>query len=296
VYTLQRDLAQLSVQTDAPDADGRAWRAALLLAKAHSMPLWADDTALRALADSEAIPTFGTLHLLAAVTDTCQIEIPSPKELNAALVAARAVDLPLPAPWSICAQKDDWDPAGYSALTISRPAVWADQAASFGQYRNLIRGLLARDPEADQTDYVAGWAAAAANGIAWATPPGGRPKAVGALLAWTALNAEPMLTAQVIQAHVARRSTAGDQRPAHAGQVLGALLSIATSIEARAFPGGDGIQNVVTILADAIRATADGITTAAIVATALSTLNDEYRTRAMNAFLASPAAARPENR
>jgi hypothetical protein len=58
---LQRDLAHLSVQADAPDAEGRAWRAALLLAKALSAPLWADDNALRALAASEAVPAFGTL-------------------------------------------------------------------------------------------------------------------------------------------------------------------------------------------------------------------------------------------
>lgn len=290
---LQRDLDQLSIQADAPDAERRAWRAALLLAKAHSIPLWADDVALRMLADSETVPTFGTPHLLAVVTNTGQIEVPAPDQLTAALVAARAVDLPLPAPWSICAQKDNWNPAGYTALAISRPAAWANQAASFGQFRNLIRGLLARDPEADHTDDVVGWTAAAASGIAWATPPGGRPKAVGALLAWTALNAEPMLNAQVIHAHMARRPSGRAEEPEHAGKLLGALLSVATAIQARAFPDGDGIQHVVTTLADAIRTTADGITTAAIVARALSTLSDEYRTRAMSAFLASPPAAHP---
>lgn len=292
---LQRDLAHLSVQADAAEAEGRAWRAALLLAKALSVPLWADDIALRALAATEAVPAFGTLDLLAAGEGTGQIETPSAKQLKAALVAARAVDLPLPAPWSLCAQKDGWDPAGYTALSISRPAAWVNQAASFRQYRDLIRGVIARDPEADPTDLVAGWAAAAASGIAWATPPGGRPKAVGALLAWTALNAEPMLDAQTIHAHMTGGHTAGSEAPPHAGKVLSALLSVAASVQSRAFPDGDGIHHVVTSLADAIRTTADGITTAAIVARALSTLSEEHRARAMTALLASPATARPED-
>jgi nucleoside phosphorylase len=291
---LQHDLASLSVQADAPDAEHRTWRAALLLAKALSVPLWADDIALRALADSEAVPAFGTLDLLGAAEETGRLEAPPRKQLNAALVAARAVDLPLPAPWPLCAQKDAWDPAGYTALSISRPAAWADQAASFRQYRNLIRGLIAQYPEADPTDCVAGWAAAAASGVAWATPPGGRPKAVGALLAWTALNAEPMLDARTIQSHMTGRRPAESERPPHVGKVLGALLSVAASLQSRAFPDGDGIHHVVTILADAIRTTADGITTAAIVARALSMLSEEYRARAMTALLASPAAARPE--
>jgi nucleoside phosphorylase len=291
---LQRDLAHLSVQADAPDAEGRAWRAALLLAKALSAPLWADDNALRALAVSEAVPAFGTLDLLAAAAQAGQIQAPPAKQLNAALVAARAVDLPLPAPWPVCAQKDGWDPAGYTALTISRPAAWADQTASFGQYQKLIRALIAQDPEAIVAGRVAGWAAAAASGLAWATPPGGRPKGVGALLAWTALNAEPMLDPRTIQAHISALRPKEGEEPPHAGQVLGALLSVADSLQARAFPGGDGIYHVVTVLADAIRTSADGITTAAIVARALSTLSEEYRARAMTALLASPPAARPD--
>ena len=214
----------------------------------------------------EAIPAFGTLDLLAAAAKTGQIQAPPAKQLNAALVAARAVDLPLSAPWPVCAQKDGWDPAGYTALTISRPAAWADQAASFRQYQKLIRALIAQDPEAIVAGRVAGWAAAAASGLAWATPPGGRPKAVGALLAWTALNAEPMLDARTIQAHISGLRPKEGEEPPHAGQVLGALLSVADSLQAKAFPDGDGIYHVVTVLADAIRTSADGITTAALVA------------------------------
>ena len=56
----------------------------------------------------------------------------------------------------------------------------------------------------------------------------------------------------------------------------------------------DGVYHVVTFLADAIRTSADGITTAALVARALSTLTEEYRSRAMTALLASPPAARPD--
>jgi nucleoside phosphorylase len=289
--TLQRDLAHLSVQADAPGGERRAWLAALQLAKKVSVPLWADDIALRALAAAEGIPAFGTLDLLAAAADAGQLQAPPAKQLTAALTAARIVDLPLPAPWPLCAQKDGWDPGGYTALSISRPAAWSDQVASFEQYRHLIHALITHDPGTDPAGPVARWAAAAATGLAWATPPGGRPKAVGALLAWTALNAEPTLDATTIHAHTTGPHAASSDRPPHAGKVLGALLSVATSLESMAFPGGDGIHHVITILADAIRTTADGITTAAIVARAVSTLSEEHHARAMTALLTSPPAA-----
>jgi hypothetical protein len=288
---LQHDLASLSVLADAPGGERRAWLAALQLAKKLSVSLWADDIALRALAATENVPAFGTPDLLTAAADTGQIQVPPARQLTAALVAARVVDLPLPAPWPLCAQKDGWDPTGYTALSISRPAAWADQAASFEQYRNLIRALITQDPGTDPVGRVARWAAAAASGVAWATPPGGRPQAVGALLAWTALNAEPMLDTTTIHAHMTSRHAASSEGPPDAGKVLGALLSVATSLQSTAFPDGDGIHHVVTILADAIRTTADGVTTAAIVARAASTLSEEHRARAMTALLASPAAA-----
>jgi hypothetical protein len=129
-------LAHLSIHADTPDAEGRAWRAALLLAKALSVPLWADDTALRALAANEGIPSFGTLDLLIAASQTGQIQAPSPKQLDTALVAIRAVDLPVSAPWPVSAQKDGWDPAGYTALTISRPRPGPTRPLPSGSTRN----------------------------------------------------------------------------------------------------------------------------------------------------------------
>jgi nucleoside phosphorylase len=292
---LQRDLAHLSIQPDIRDTERATWNSALLLAKEIGAPLWADDIALRALAHSDGIPAFGTLDLLDTASQHGQIGALSPEDLRSALVAARAVDLPFPAPWWICAQKEDWNPAGYTALSISRPAAWADHAASFTQYRDLIRNLVRRSSDDNMVERVAGWAGAAANGSAWAAPAGARPKVVGAMLAWTALTTEPMLDAATIRAHTSSPGKPPEGKtPAHAGKVLSALLSVASSVQASAFPYGDGIHHVVVTLADTIRTFADGITTAAIVARALSTLSDEHRSRAMTAFLASPAAATPK--
>ena len=53
-------------------------------------------------------------------------------------------------------------------------------------------------------------------------------------------------------------------------------------------------NQVVTVLADAIRTSADGVTTAALVARALSMLDEEYRARAMTALLSSPPVGRPD--
>jgi nucleoside phosphorylase len=291
---LQRDLVHLSVQPDAGEGEGERalWSAALLLAKETELPLWADDIALRAVAASEGIPAFGTLDLLKAADEESRIEMPSETALRAALTAARAVDLPLSKPWWVSAQDEDWDPNGYIALSVSRPAAWADQADSFAQYRDLIRIMVARSPKDTIIERIAGWANAAVNGIAWATPPGTRPRVVGALLAWTALNTEPMLNAATICAsiHTTDDSDNGLMEEL-AGKILSALLAVAISTQRNAFPDGDGVRHVVVALADTIRTVADGMTTAAVVARALSTLNnDQLRAQATAAFLASPPA------
>ena len=294
---LQSDLAHLSIQPDVRDNDRSTWNAALLLAKQAGVPLWADDIALRAIADSEGVQAFGTLDLLDEARRDGKLEQPTPEEVRAALVAARAVDLPFPAPWWVCAQDEDWNPGGYTALSISRPAAWANHSAAFGQYRDLIRNLVNQSSQEALVERVAGWAAAAANGSTWATWAGARPKVVGVLLAWTALNAEPMLNAATIRAHSLSPDWQQETvRPPHAGKVLDALLAIATITQATAFPDGDGIHHVIVTLADTIRTITDGITTAAVVAQALDALSDKHRTRAMAAFLASPAAAGPDKR
>jgi hypothetical protein len=295
---LQRDLTHLSIQSDIRAVERGAWStAAVLLAKKIGVPLWADDIALRTLADSEAVPAFGTLDLIAAAAENGQIAPPTPEELNKALVAARAVDIPFPAPWWVCAQSEDWDPCGYTALSISRPAAWSDYAASFTQYRSLIRKLIDQPSADDIVSRVAGWASAAAHGSAWASPSGARPKVVGVLLAWTALNTEPMLAPECIlaQAHSSGIPPQED-KPGYAGKMLDTLLTVATNTQSSAFPNGDAIHHVVITLADTIRTITDGISTAAIISRALDTLSEKHRTRAMMAFLASPAAADPAAR
>jgi nucleoside phosphorylase/tetratricopeptide (TPR) repeat protein len=294
---LQSDLAHLSIQPDVRDNDRSTWNAALLLAKQAGVPLWADDIALRVLADSEEVQAFGTLDLLDEARRDGRLEQPTQEDVRAALVVARAVDLPFPAPWWVCAQNEGWNPGGYTALSISRPAAWANHAAAFAQYRDLIRNLVNQSSQEALVERITGWAAAAATGSAWATWAGARPKVVGVLLAWTALNAEPMLDATTIRAHTLSPGRQPETvRPPHAGEVLDALLTIATAVQATAFPDGDGIHHVVVTLADTIRTITDGITTAAVVAQALDALSDEHRPQAMAAFLASPAAAGPDKR
>lgn len=287
---LRRDLALLSIQPDVRGAERAIWNSALLLAKESGTPLWADDVALHTVAHHEGIPVFGTLDLLDAAHDEHRVKAPSAEELRTALASARVVDLPMAKSWAACAQDDGWDPHGYTALSIGRPAAWADQAASFEQYRNLMRTLVNQFPRADSVDRITGWAHAAANGIAWSTPPSARPKVVGILLAWTALNTEPMLDTTTIINSSAVRGDHEEDIPENGGQTLNALLTIAASVQSSAFPDGDGIHQVVTALADTIRTVSDGITTAAVLARVLSQLDDELRARAMTAFLSSPAA------
>jgi len=305
---LASDLARLTIQPDAEDPDQHLWSAALRMARNLGLPLWADDNALATVAAHEGLATFSTLDLLEALEADDSIDVSGPDLLDQLSRDAGIVDLPLPADWATQARHDRFDPAAYLRLAISRPSAWIDHAASFGQYQRLIRTMLESPPvsradddagKADEAELAAvritAWAGAAANGIAWASPPPARCQVVGALLAWTALNAEPLLDSNAVLATSAGAPTAPDDagpgptpRP---GAVLGELLMIALAVQRGAFPAGDGVGSVIRTLADALRTVASGAQTAALIARAVETLNENLRTAAMTAFLASPPGA-----
>lgn len=276
---LAGDLAHLVVAADAQDSDRALWSAAVRLAGHLGTALWADDVALRDWARAEGVAAFSTLDLIDAARDRELDDAPSPEDIRCALVAARIVDLPLTVPWSSAARAENFDPGAYTALSISRRAAWRDVPASFLQYQQLMRQL----PSGD-VDRLTTWAALAVNGLAWAVPPPARARVVGALLAWTALNLEPLLAAErLIDPGMPVEAAA-------AGEVFRALLDVADTIGMTAFPGGDGIAETITIISQTLRSVSDGVTMSKLLARAISTLDQPHRSRAMTALLSSPAS------
>lgn len=183
---LLRGLLRHVETVPAPDgATGQHWDAAFTLARALGLPLWADDAALTSVCRSEGLGTFGTLDLLAALEERGLAAAGARDAGVDRLVAVRAVDLPVQHRLLDMAGADDWRPDGYAALLMARPANWTDVPAGLARYRTVVRAV----PDAARTPaLIAGWFEAAASGLAWAVPPGARSRAVGALMAWTALD------------------------------------------------------------------------------------------------------------
>jgi hypothetical protein len=253
--------------------------AALLLAKENGLALWADDLALRSAARAFGITAFSTLDLLTAAQ--CHMTF-DPEQVFAALVDNRVVDLPLPENWASVADQQGWRHDSYLAISIARPFAWRDLHAAFNGYRDLIRN---RPGDADFHD-VAQWAANAASGLAWRTPPPGRAKVVGSLLAWTALNSDPIFDSYLTQGQPIEQDSLA-QIPG-AGRHLQALLRVGDELRQTMFEFGDALEHIITALAHAFRAGMDQATTGRVMATVIGTLDSDYRGRALEAFLATP--------
>lgn len=225
---LLRGLLRHVEAVPAPDGDpGQHWDASFTLARALGLPLWADDAALVSVCRSEGVDVFGTLDLLSALEQRGL----APDGARAAavdrLVTVSAVDLPVQHRLLEMARADEWRPVGYAALLLARPANWTDVPAGLARYRLVVRAV----PDAARTPaLIAGWFETAASGLAWTVPPGARARAVGALMAWTALEDG---TAQAVPPlyEAAERVLAGsapgsDLPTAFAGAATESLLDI----------------------------------------------------------------------
>ncbi|MDQ3055428.1 MAG: 5'-methylthioadenosine/S-adenosylhomocysteine nucleosidase [Actinomycetota bacterium] len=276
---LHEDLRLLTLAPDPEDPQLETWNAALLLAKENGLALWADDLALRSAARAFDVAAFSTLDLLNAAQEHITF---NPEQVVATLVDNRVVDLPLPENWASVADDQGWKHNSYLAISIARPFAWRDLHAAFNGYRDLIRN---RPGDADFHD-VAQWAANAASGLAWRTPPPGRAKAVGSLLAWTALNSDPIFDSYLTRGQPIEQDSLA-QIPG-AGRHLQALLRVGDELRQTMFEFGDALEHIVTALAHAFRAGMDQATTGRVMATVIGTLDSDYRGRALEAFLATP--------
>jgi len=262
---MMRRAADLQVVPDPVTGRRTLFDASIRLASAMQAAVWADDLALTYAAESAGAPAFGTLDLLHVLANTGAVTKTELDDALAALMEASAVDLPVLDRLLALARDQDWVPTGYPALLLARPRSWADAEAGFARYRDLIRSL----PEPRLADLVPGWAEAAAAGVAWAHPPGSRVRAIGALLAWTVIAADPGL--------------------------LPALADVARRVQDEAAPDGNVFGQLVDVLADLVMESAEPAQAGAVFSQLVAPLDPQRRTEAMRRFLTQrPPTPRPE--
>lgn len=250
--------------------------------------------ALRIVARELGVAAFGTVDLLAAAAE--RIGDVDAADVQRRLTDEHVVDIPPSGTWVDLAARGGWTADGYLAIAMARPSAWPNVPASFRQYMQLIRAL----PIGASPAQIAGWAAAAAIGIARSTPPGQRARTVGALLAWTALNTDPVFAAgrqdlaragSIAQSRTERTDPLGGENDNDSGDgaYLQALLEVGDRVQEDLFAAGDALGSTINILARTLHegADCDWAAAAARLAAAIGNLDDTHRSRAMAALLAT---------
>ena len=122
----------------------RPWDSSLRVASSKDCPLWCDDTALRKLAESEGIPTFGT-HALYEVLALEQGNdwLPSPTDMKMRLLRARIADVPISL-LQLQEAADDSDGVDAAVnLFLGRPLSWRDPSEALAWYLKHVSTLMA---------------------------------------------------------------------------------------------------------------------------------------------------------
>ena len=143
--------------------------------------LWCDDIALRALAEAEAIPTFGTWALYEALSTTpAGTWLPTAIEMKMRLMRAQIADIPISMPTLANAIDDSDGPDVAVGLFLARPHVWRENPTEpFGWYLHRIKTLM-HGPDRQR---VLGLLHAACHGLGAAVNTPDRQTAMGAILA-----------------------------------------------------------------------------------------------------------------
>ncbi len=232
------------------------------LKRGRSVPLLADDAALRAVARTDGVPAFGTLQLLRALASDnhstavdLAIKAGLP-HIEQRMRAIRALDLSTPVTaLPKLAADEQLSPNGTAALLLAHPSAWQPVSTGFDAYATIIRALPTRS-----VDQVAGWCAAAVSGLAWATVPAARPRAIGALLAWTTLNAG-------------------------GAPVLPAAVAASSSVLEYLLPGTDMLAHVVDMLSEMLETVLSASDVPAALLPVLADLPEDAHARAVHHFL-----------
>jgi hypothetical protein len=179
----------LSLQSDedpessTPDA-ARPWLDPIELARKRNLPLYSEDFVLRHAARSEGIMAFGTMSLLAVLSNASRIKAEDLEGAMMNLRRHRAVDLPLDEGQVLALAAEHGWQAGPASFTLTRPALWRDPQSALTLYHKCIVGVLGTDET-----LLPEWCSAATAGYIRSVPPVMAIKAAGAVLAFTLITA-----------------------------------------------------------------------------------------------------------
>ncbi|MEU4529110.1 helix-turn-helix domain-containing protein [Micromonospora ureilytica] len=266
------DVQGLQVAPVADTTRRDRWLSAITVAQELGVPVWADDVVMRRFARTMGVPAFGTLDLVRAFAG---------EDGFTAAVASfrdnRVVDLPIEEPWYGLAKNAQWNVGSSFALAISRAAAWRDIPKAFNEFRSLIR----RRPHDMEPQQTANWAHLAAKGLAMASIPPARAKAVSALLAWVIFFTDPFFNA------ARGGAVAGPDLPEDAGRVTELIITAAEDLRDRHYPGADALELLVDILSQGLLDSIGPERTSHIVAALVGRLNNEVGSRVFAAYIQS---------
>jgi hypothetical protein len=160
----------------------RPWAEPVQTAKEEGVPLFSDDSVLRAMARSEDVPAFGTLSLLHALGGREQIGNDALREAVLTLRRNFVADLPFDAEQILMLAAEDGWRAGPGTFSLTRPALWQDYQRALSLYHDCLEGVLRHD----ETSLPA-WCAAATVGFARGWPAALGVRRAGQILAYTVL-------------------------------------------------------------------------------------------------------------
>ena len=161
----------------------RPWDASIRVAINRQCAFWCDDIALRDLAKSVGIPTFGTWALYESLISTpAGTLLPNPLEVKAQFLRARIADVPIGLPDLAKAADESEFSDNVVCGYLSRPLAWArDTSATLEWFLNAVGMLTAQS----QSQRVALLLHAGSYGLGAAVDTSRRSSAIGALLAGT---------------------------------------------------------------------------------------------------------------
>ena len=162
----------------------RPWDASIrVAASTERCALWCDDIAVRSLAESFGIPTFGTWALFEVLSSTpAGAWLPTPREMKLRLLRHHIADVPISL-GELTEELDNSDKPDLTApLYLFRPHTWnANRTETLRWYLEHVRSM-AGGPHCDQ---VAKWMHAACCGRGAAVPDSIKTAVIGGVLGAT---------------------------------------------------------------------------------------------------------------
>ena len=192
------------------EGDFRPWDASLRVARSRALALWCDDLALRGLAESQGIATFGTWALYETLASTARGSwLPAVTELKMRLLRAGIADVPISlSELEMAADYRDGPDAAIQHF-LRRPLAWSrDLPNTMKSYLTLFGKLIAGPHQ----EFAPGLLYAACYGVGAAADTPARQGAIGSLLAAALVHIDDPESTPTLLA--AARYAAGELEPA----------------------------------------------------------------------------------